>query len=672
MGPADGAMGLARRHAGTIAIAIAIGVLARAAISHILARCGEPAATLDDAYIHFQYARAFAEGHPFRFQAGEPPSSGATSFLWPLALALFYKVGFTGKSILWAAWGLSYAAYGALAWEAWALTSKLANHAAAIGAAALVLSFGGLQWFAPSGMEVLPFAWAITSTVRRSAEWVEEPLLRSARRRNLLCAFAFLCPLLRPEGAIFSLAPVVALAAFPASRDLRTRALAIVPLLSLALLPAILHVVTGDAQSSTARVKLLSGTPYPPWTPTAWENVRTFVTKLLNGEIWSAEFLPKGGAPVAFASIGAIGTCGVIKRRPFRAVFVIAIALAALVPCLYVTFLWNRLRYLWPFSTGWLVGLACIADLLGQFAGSLHRRARHVSLLVIGVFAGLFGSRHDGVVEDVANSASGIDRQQVALGRWARANLPEGARIGVNDTGAIAYFGDRRTFDIVGLTTQSEGRYWVAGAASRYEHYERLRRDRPELLPTHFIVYAEWMACDAVLGELLHEVTVTDSSILGGQTMRVYVANYDHLGKGELPWTPGFQPADTVDVADVESERAHGYDLAGARDTDETIHSGLSPAGGGVIDGGRTARTRDAFRVRLGQGRHRGIVRALAPSPPSTLRILAAAKEIARVTLSTTAWEELAFDLPAGMGGEVDVEVIASGSPVTTFHYWFE
>jgi hypothetical protein len=272
----------------------------------------------------------------------------------------------------------------------------------------------------------------------------------------------------------------------------------------------------------------------------------------------------------------------------------------------------------------------------------------------------------------VAGSASGIDRQQVALGRWARANLPETARIGVNDTGAVAYFGGRRTFDIVGLTTQSEGRYWVAGAASRYEHYERLLRDRPDLLPTHFIVYPEWMACDAVLGELLHEATVTDSSILGGQTMRVYLANYDHLGKGELPWTPGFTPADTLDVADVESEREHGYDLAGARDTDQTIHKGLSPAGSPLIDGGRTARTRDAFRVRLGPGRHRGLVRAMTAAPPSTLRVRIAGKDVAAPTLATTTWEELAFDLPPDATGDVAIEAIAAGSPVTTFHYWFE
>ena len=45
---------------------------------------------------------------------------------------------------------------------------------------------------------------------------------------------------------------------------------------------------------------------------------------------------------------------------------------------------------------------------------------------------------------------AGSTGSKSALGRWAKDALPEDARIGLNDTGAIAYFGDRRTFDIVG------------------------------------------------------------------------------------------------------------------------------------------------------------------------------------------------------------------------------
>ena len=194
--------------------------------------------------------------------------------------------------------------------------------------------------------------------------------------------------------------------------------------------------------------------------------------------------------------------------------------------------------------------------------------------LIAGGFAGTLAVRLDWVIDDAAQSASGIDRQQVALGRWADANLPRDARIGVNDTGAIAYFGNRKTFDVVGLTTPSEGRYWVAGAGSRLEHYERLRVSSPASLPTHFIVYPEWMSCDAVLGKPLHEAVVTDSTILGGQAMRAYEARYEHLGSGELPWTEHAALSDTLDVADLESEAEHRYELLGARDGEQSRRGG--------------------------------------------------------------------------------------------------
>lgn len=50
----------------------------------------------------------------------------------------------------------------------------------------------------------------------------------------------------------------------------------------------------------------------------------------------------------------------------------------------------------------------------------------------------------------------------------------------------------RRTFDVVGLTTRSEPRYWAAGAGSRFEHYEHMPRAE---LPTHFIVYPGGWPC---------------------------------------------------------------------------------------------------------------------------------------------------------------------------------
>jgi hypothetical protein len=340
-------------------------------------------------------------------------------------------------------------------------------------------------------------------------------------------------------------------------------------------------------------------------------------------------------------------------------------------PCFYLTFLWNRLRYLWPFASGWIIGLACLARLVGDLLGALRLRGRIATGILCGAFAGLFASKLEWVIDDVAQSASGIDRQQAWLGRWAKEHLPEAARIGVNDTGAIAYFGDHDTFDIVGLTTKGEARYWVAGVGSRLEHYERMPAAER---PTHFIVYPQWMALDAVLGEPLTEAVVTDATILGGTTMRAYVANWSKLGSGERPWSHAGDVLDALDVADLESESEHHYELLGARDGEQVVIDGENPAGDSVIDGGRTRRTRERFIARVPQGvSARGIVRLQGP-PQAVISIMADGLPADRLVLDESGgaeWVERAFDLPTSRGPQTRIELRVEQGPVSVFHYWF-
>jgi hypothetical protein len=354
---------------------------------------------------------------------------------------------------------------------------------------------------------------------------------------------------------------------------------------------------------------------------------------------------------------------------------VVVLALAMFVPCLYVTFLWNRLRYLWPFAPGWFVGLACLARAIGTLVARIDARAgAAATTLVAGGFAGALAVRLDWVIDDAAQSASGIDRQQVTLGRWAKANLPENARIGVNDTGAIAYFGDRRTFDVVGLTTPSEGKYWVAGAGSRLEHYERLHVSSPASLPTHFIVYPEWMSCDAVLGKPLHEAVVTDSTILGGQVMRAYEARYEHLGSGELPWSEHGAVVDAVDVADLESEAEHRYELLGARDGEQVAQESNAPDGRIVLDGGRTQRTRERFAVKLPSGAKAiAFARVMTSSDVSTLEVRIGDRVVGTAKLDSGPWTEIALAIPPDTitSEWTTIDVRATGSAYASFHWWF-
>jgi hypothetical protein len=522
-------------------------------------------------------------------------------------------------------------------------------------------------------MEVVPFAWAIARSLRLASEWSEvAPDARTTKRLRSLAIATFMMALLRPEGQAYALLVAAVVIAFPAENKLRSRARGLVLAAAAIANPVFLWLLTGTATSSTAQVKLLPGNPYYALGASIEANARILVTQIWNGEVWSAEFLPKGGAFVVLLGLSAALVSGTRKQAAVRGALVLAFGLGMFVPCAYVTFLWNRLRYLWPFSPGLIIGVMCLCHLVGELASRLRLRFQAISLVLAGAVVGVFMDHYELVKEDIAQSASGIDRQQATLGRWAKDNLPPDARIGVNDTGAIAYFSDRHTFDIVGLTTPSEAPYWVAGAASRYEHYERLMRTEPNALPTHFIVYPEWMATDTVFGPALHEAVVTDSSILGGQTMRVYKANYALLGSGEAPWTPVGKVVDVLDVADLDSEKEHHYELLGARDGEEAIMESSAPDGHPVVDGGRTNRTHERFQAKLSSGvACKGLARLRGDSSVrGEIRI--AGKKAADFNFTDTEWIEAPFDVPADLAtANTMIELFTIEGTVTAYHWYF-
>ncbi|WP_437590961.1 hypothetical protein [Sorangium sp. So ce1000] len=526
-------------------------------------------------------------------------------------------------------------------------------------------------------------------------------------RSLALCGFV--APLLRPEGALASLLAALALAfwasrpapppaplpapppARPSPRSggaLRRsagRLLALAPLLGPLVVPALNQLLAGHPTSSTTAVKWLIGNPNydgPTLRAALLDNVRLLVTDVIDGGQWTAVFLPEGSAAVIALGAVALAVAAHRRGRPAHAAIVGALALGALLPCTYLSFLWNRVRYVWPFAPAWIVMAACLARELGDAAQRLRPSLHYVTPLIAGVFAGALAARLPWAIDDLANSARAIDRQQVWLGRWAAQHLPEDARIGVNDTGALAYFSGRRTFDVVGLTTEGEARYWVAGAGSRFEHYEKLP---PERRPTHFIVYPHWMACAPVLGRELVDATVEDQTILGGTTMIAYEARWDLLGSGALPVrsVPGERILDELDVSDLESEAAHAYaldPLADQRNAAISLAAPESSAPGEldatrpeIADGGRYHRTADRFVAHLAAPPAEArLVLRVASDDGAELAVSVAGEEIGTVDVPRGPWVERALPLPATRLSTPTPIAIAprGGAEFHAFHYW--
>ncbi len=659
--------------------AIPLGVsaaLAFLAVRAILADAGRPAMPLDDSFIHFVYARRFAEGTPFTFSPGDGFSSGATSFAWPLMLAPFYLVGFRGLSLVWVVWLLGTLLHAALAVETKRLVEGLCGKIAGVGAAAMCLLFGAFAWFAWSGMETIALAWSMTRAARTLSELAEtEAPARSGRRALGVALICALCPLLRPEGGIFALAGAGYLAVFgpPGSSwraRLATRWLAVVPLVGLVLPPLLNLLLVGHARSTTAMVKWAWGNPYydtARFFSFTGSNLRMLWNDLLSGGPYTAIFLPEHSQYVLLAgAIALVPTTLRAKKIP-RGLMVALLALGTLIPCTFLTILWNRVRYIYPFAPGWFALVGCLGAELAVLVGRYRKDATWVPALVTGLFAGGLSTKLTWSIKDLANSSRAISEQQVKLGMWARDNLPQDALIGVNDTGAIAYFSERRTFDVVGLTTEGEAQYWVAGTGSRYEHYEKLP---PERRPTHFIVYPQWMGCGAILGEQLFEATVLNQSILGGATKVVYAASWEVLGRADLPTDPprSGDVIDTLDVADLESEKAHGYKLFHAQDVQNQLFTDWDE-GGELADGGRHDRVWDDFDLELAPGAV--LVARLASKTPQTIRVLLDGSEAGSAELGVSDWIEVAIPLAGASAGKHHLSVRAEdGKSFGALHYW--
>lgn len=649
-----------------VAIALAVGVLASISLSRIMeATAGTPVPPLDDAYIHFQFARAFARGEPLVYIPGAGPVAGATSVLWPVLLSIPYAFGVGEVKIVYAAWALGFLSLGLLAWEASKTAERFCSPLAASGAAFLVLAFGANTWFAASGMEVVPLSWLLLRAVRRASEWCEgageATALRARRRELLLLAFAL--PLMRPEGSLGSL---LIGAAFVLSPRAQSRLWAL-PALSALAAPALINwFFTGEISQTTAQAKWLPLSPYATIAGlgSALQHYLTLLfEEILDGEAWSALFLPAGSRPILLASLVALPIAAYRARDWARAAFLLVLALGVLLPGTYDCPLCNRLRYLWPFFPAWMVGTAVLAELLGEWIGKRRPELRNTSLLLIGGAAGALAAYLPFSIADLANSSSAILRQQVSLGRWARDALPENARIGVNDAGAIPYFSGRSSFDIVGLTTPREALHWSAGTGSRFEHYERLARSE---LPTHFIVYPEWFAIPELLGKELTARTVTDATILGGPRMGAYLADYSKLGSAEAPdpaLAQGLPLIDRLDVADLQSEAEHDYQLFDAERSENLV------LGQGVrLDGARAGRILEAFRLEVQRG---GALIVRISTELLTILEIEIDRQRYSAEVAPARWHELRIELsPAQPSGIVPIAIRAQAGAFSALHYF--
>jgi hypothetical protein len=247
---------------------------------------------------------------------------------------------------------------------------------------------------------------------------------------------------------------------------------------------------------------------------------------------------------------------------------------------------------------------------------------------------------------------------------------------------------------MLGLVTNHQAEVALNGPGSRFEQLESLP---PEQRPTLFAYYPTWLGVPDFYGEpLLHTMVRGQFSpgdrqrLTGGADMEVFEASWDHVGTAERPLVPqpGWTMVDRVDVADLESERAHRWRGAlGERRLGDPsarwsfVEREVGPFGL-AIDGGRTIRGKhESFALAVTPGRpvrliaRSGGARAIPlQDPTGTVDIVvydAAEHALARTSIPAAdgLFEEIAIDLPAPPTSKLALDIEATGA--YRVYHWF-
>ncbi|MCO5197038.1 MAG: hypothetical protein M9941_04720 [Anaerolineae bacterium] len=388
---------------------------------------GELGVPLDDAWIHFQFARNLGNGNGFSYIANRP-TPGSTAPLWTILLTPvgWFSDQFVGPAMLLSACFLLLTVY--LTYRL-TLTLTGGDLFAALLAALGTSLAGRLLWAGLSGMEVTAFA-----ACSLAALWVYA-------RGGLTAWAALLFALagqLRPEGhLLFALVVADGLVSMrwpqnSAEKPITVRNLIVAVLIyGLVALPYTIFSLS------------VTGKPLP----------NTFYAKTGGSALYSFDTL-RGMAALHWqdniiASILAlIGLVPLWRRSRIIVLWLLVLLLA--VPAL-VEVVWHHGRYTMP-----LIPLQMIAAVFGArwLIARMPQRLRALGwgvalglVLVSGVYRLSYWS---GMLGYNVREIRDID---VRMGEWLAANTPADAVIAVDDIGAIGFLSEREIVDLLGLVT---------------------------------------------------------------------------------------------------------------------------------------------------------------------------------------------------------------------------
>ncbi len=651
-------------------------------------RVGPWSAPLDDVFIHFDFARSAARGHPFEWCSGNGYSSGATSLLYPFVLAIGHLSGFRGLELMEWASIVACVTVFALLLAARRAFRGLPRFTSYLLPASL-LGIGALAWSLFSGMEIGFFLclWggAFVSWDALGEGAADAPARSLWLTAAALGAWGAALVATRPEALgtvlVFAGTSFFRLRSRGPKVSLGASALVVVPAVGVIAAMALANLfLTGDAAAAGAIAKLEVYHPYltarEKW-DLWWFFLGYQALRITQQHLESI--------PVIGWLVWVFGAAALLFRETRRvAVLLWGSVLAwAMTVAFNGQVRWQNERYVMP-AVAWLMMVATLGA-SACLARGLKRPLRWpavalatVTTVAVVAFAWQAVANFRFQVWYFGRASRNIYDQHVSVGRMLHDGPRPPPLVMVGDAGAIPYMSDGPTLDMIGLggyrglPFARATRANVAAAVELIEHLPSA--ERPKLLalyPSWWDEFPLWF------GSRVGEVPARGNVICGAPSKVIYRAEWGPLEGSSTPFrlAEGERIVAEFDWADVMSERAAHYQRFPARAG--RVAPKLLPHPDhperDVFDAGRN--TPEGHRERF-------VMEGILPDRP--LRLVFRAAPVANVTVPvsvdgqpvgmlqlprTDGWFEASIEVKRRVAARITVDLGPSGERVL-YHAW--
>jgi hypothetical protein len=472
-----------------------------------------PGFTLDDSWIHLQFARTIYEGTPWEYSPGYP-STGSTSPLWAMIISILFYISSDPVGLAWGLYTISICFYVAASFTVGKIVSEYTENVP-LGVLAIVgfVILPRNTWLMLSGMETPLFVFVLLlSIIILDKVEIKYDLLL-----GVLAGIAFLS---RPEGIIVAFGvPVRFLILNFKGKVDRKRILTLFVSACLAVLVALpwfLHClrVTGLPLPDTFYAKVHTPTDFEI---DAWD-------------FWWTLFVRE--MPFLLAGV-FVGIILIVKGKPFPWMFPVVLTVMYRLTTPYASLI-NNARYLVPvFDLFFVVSIIVTAWILDIILiGMLRLKDCNEAKLVAGsiVFIVLvvpLVPNYVGQATFYGKAVKNINDLQVNIGYWIDEHTPEDSVFATHDAGAVRFISNRSMIDLAGLVSPDI----VHGNMTPRETLSYLREQGCNYFVFFDELFAYWQRYFPSLSyDIVYTVTIPPEFhvVAGRATMSVYQIHWEY------------------------------------------------------------------------------------------------------------------------------------------------